>query len=141
MLDDEKSLLFRLNLDSRGGGAWCPSRAVSNSKEDEAEYLQIDLGGVRVVTHILTQGRFGSGRGQEYAEAYTVQYWRRDAMPEGQFRNYRDSMGREVRKIILGMSSSFTHLKGSKTDKNELYKKYSEPFGPTTYRYIRKKSN
>ena len=29
-----------------------------------------------VVTSVLTQGRFGNGRGQEYAEAFKIKYWR-----------------------------------------------------------------
>ena len=59
------------------------------------EYLEIDLGGLSVITHTLTQGRYADGRGQEYAEAYTVQYWRPGML---EFKNYRDSMGRAVRQ-------------------------------------------
>lgn len=40
------------------------------------EYLQIDLLQVHVVTALRTQGRFGKGQGQEYTEAYVVEYWR-----------------------------------------------------------------
>ena len=83
--------LFRLHFDS-SGGAWCPSRTVSKETV-EVEWIEVDLGEMHVVTHVLTQGRFGNGRGQEYAEAYTIQYWR----PQMQdFKDYRDSMGRAV---------------------------------------------
>uniref|UniRef100_A0A336ML21 CSON000813 protein n=1 Tax=Culicoides sonorensis TaxID=179676 RepID=A0A336ML21_CULSO len=40
------------------------------------EYLQIDLLSMHVITAIKTQGRFGKGQGQEYSEAYVVEYWR-----------------------------------------------------------------
>jgi len=40
------------------------------------EYLQIDLLQMHVVTAIRTQGRFGKGQGQEYTEAYVIEYWR-----------------------------------------------------------------
>jgi hypothetical protein len=41
------------------GGAWCPMKPVSKSN---IEYLQIDLGGLKVITLIETQGRFGQGQ-------------------------------------------------------------------------------
>jgi len=41
------------------GGAWCPAEQVS---KDNMEYLQIDLGTLKVVTLIETQGRFGHGQ-------------------------------------------------------------------------------
>ncbi|ALC38378.1 Ddr [Drosophila busckii] len=40
------------------------------------EYLQIDLLQVHLVSAIRTQGRFGKGQGQEYTEAYVLEYWR-----------------------------------------------------------------
>lgn len=40
------------------------------------EYLQIDLLQMHVITAIKTQGRFGKGQGQEYSEAYVIEYWR-----------------------------------------------------------------
>lgn len=52
-----------------------------------------------VVTGLLTQGRFGNGRGQEYAEAYTIKYWRPGL---ADFKEYRDTMGRTVRLRSLG---------------------------------------
>jgi len=47
---------IRLEL---GGGAWCPARQVA---DDVVEYLQIDLGRLKVITHVETQGRFGNGQ-------------------------------------------------------------------------------
>ncbi|XP_046402897.1 discoidin domain-containing receptor 2-like [Ischnura elegans] len=57
----------------RNGGAWCPRQQVERGVR---EYLEIDLGETRVVTGVQTQGRFDRGRGQEYAEEYTIEYWR-----------------------------------------------------------------
>ncbi|XP_067620630.1 discoidin domain-containing receptor 2-like [Eurosta solidaginis] len=62
----------RLKVDNNGG-AWCPKHMVSRGLK---EYLQIDLLQVHVVTAIRTQGRFGKGQGQEYTEAYVLEYWR-----------------------------------------------------------------
>ncbi|EDW54489.1 GM18613 [Drosophila sechellia] len=55
------------------GGAWCPKHMVSNALK---EYLQVDLLQTHVITAIRTQGRFGKGQGQEYTEAYVLEYWR-----------------------------------------------------------------
>ena len=91
---------FRLHLDSSRGGAWCPSRAIrgaaspsSSSAAGASEYLEIDLGRLSVIRQVLTQGRYAMGLGQEYAEAFTLQYWR-PGMTD--FKGYRDSVGREV---------------------------------------------
>ncbi|XP_037031217.1 discoidin domain-containing receptor 2 isoform X2 [Bradysia coprophila] len=62
----------RLKIDNNGG-AWCPKHMVSRGLK---EYLQIDLLQMHVLTAIRTQGRFGKGQGQEYTEAYVVEYWR-----------------------------------------------------------------
>ncbi|XP_043947525.1 uncharacterized protein LOC108024892 isoform X2 [Drosophila biarmipes] len=62
----------RLKTDNNGG-AWCPKHMVSNALK---EYLQIDLLQTHVITAIRTQGRFGKGQGQEYTEAYVLEYWR-----------------------------------------------------------------
>lgn len=64
--------LFRLKTDNNGG-AWCPKHMVSNALK---EYLQVDLLQTHVITAIRTQGRFGKGQGQEYTEAYVLEYWR-----------------------------------------------------------------
>ena len=41
------------------GGAWCPKERVSR---EAREYLQVDLGQLKVVTLVETQGRFGNGQ-------------------------------------------------------------------------------
>ena len=41
------------------GGAWCPKDPIS---KDVYEYLEIDLGEVKVITLVETQGRFGHGQ-------------------------------------------------------------------------------
>ena len=54
---------FRIRTEMNGG-AWCPGRQVS---KDSLEYLQIDLGQLKVITLVETQGRFGYGQvGQKY---------------------------------------------------------------------------
>ncbi|XP_036321548.1 uncharacterized protein LOC118735725 [Rhagoletis pomonella] len=62
----------RLKTDNNGG-AWCPKHMVSNALK---EYLQVDLLQTHVITAIRTQGRYGKGQGQEYTEAYVLEYWR-----------------------------------------------------------------
>ena len=43
-----------------GGGAWCPK--LDNSQPGAYEYLQIDLGELKVIVMTETQGRSGSGQ-------------------------------------------------------------------------------
>ena len=62
----------RLNVDF-AGGAWCP-RALIDA--EATEFIEVDLGAVHAVTAVLTQGRFGNGHGQEFAEAFFVEYTR-----------------------------------------------------------------
>ena len=45
------------------------------------------------ITGIMTQGRFGNGRGVEYTEAYKLNYWR-PGMTD--FVEYHDNIGRSV---------------------------------------------
>jgi hypothetical protein len=40
------------------------------------EYLEIDLSRNHLITLTETQGRFGNGQGQEYAEGFLIEYWR-----------------------------------------------------------------
>ena len=87
-------LLFRLHSDA-SGGAWCPAKTVS--RDTPAEYLEVDLTSMHVITATYTQGRFGNGRGQEYAEAYKIQYWRPGLT---NFIDYHDSLGRKVIIIL-----------------------------------------
>ncbi|XP_065358097.1 discoidin domain-containing receptor 2-like [Calliphora vicina] len=79
----------RLKVDNNGG-AWCPKHMVSRGLK---EYLQIDLLQVHVITGIRTQGRFGKGQGQEYTEAYVVEYWR-PGMEK--WRRWKNIQGKEI---------------------------------------------
>lgn len=54
---------------------------------------QIELHQVHVISAIETQGRFGNGHGQEYAEAFVVSYWRPELT---KWVRYRDITGNEV---------------------------------------------
>ncbi|XP_052828814.1 discoidin domain-containing receptor 2 isoform X2 [Octopus bimaculoides] len=74
----------------KNGGAWCPKNIIT---KDTYEYLQINLGELYVITDVETQGRFGNGKGQEYAEAYVLEYQRED---NGQWLRFRDRAGEEV---------------------------------------------
>lgn len=69
---DLSLIFFRLRVEKAGGG-WCPKQQVERGIR---EYLQVDLNEVHIVTGVQTQGRYDRGRGQEYAEEYTVEYWR-----------------------------------------------------------------
>ena len=64
--------VYRLRIE-KTGGAWCPKQQVERGVR---EWLQIELSRVHVVTGVETQGRYDHGRGQEYAEEYTLEYWR-----------------------------------------------------------------
>lgn len=57
------------------------------------EYLQMDLLQMHVVTAIRTQGRFGKGQGQEYSEAYVIEYWRPGF---DKWVRWRNNQGKEV---------------------------------------------
>ena len=82
---------YRLNGD-RNGGAWCSATPVGGDLGTK-EWIEVNLGGMHVITAVLTQGRFGNGRGAEFTEAYKLQYWR-PSMTD--FIEYRDSIGRTV---------------------------------------------
>ena len=56
------------------GGAWCPRSVI---KEGAEEWLQIDLHTDHRITATETQGRFGGGQGQEFAEQFQIMYWRK----------------------------------------------------------------
>lgn len=91
---------FRLKIDNNGG-AWCPKHMVSRGLK---EYLQIDLLQVHVITAIRTQGRFGKGQGQEYTEAYVIEYWRPGFTKWYRWKNIQ---GKEVSNINILFSSFF----------------------------------
>ncbi|XP_060837364.1 discoidin domain-containing receptor 2-like [Rhopalosiphum padi] len=69
----------------KNGGAWCPKAQISS---EVREYLEIDLDEDHLVTWTETQGRWGNGQGQEFTEAFTVEYWRKSI---GRWMEYKDS--------------------------------------------------
>lgn len=50
--------IFRIRTE-KSGGAWCPKLQISR---DTYEWLEIDLGELKVITLVETQGRFGNGQ-------------------------------------------------------------------------------
>lgn len=74
----------------KAGGGWCPKQQVESGIR---EYLQVDLSDVYVVTGVQTQGRYDRGRGQEYAEEYTLEYWRPGFM---EWKEYKRWDGKQV---------------------------------------------
>jgi len=50
--------VFRIRTE-RSGGAWCPKRQITR---DVYEWLQVDLGRLKVISLVETQGRFGNGQ-------------------------------------------------------------------------------
>lgn len=86
---------FRLRIDNNGG-AWCPKHMVSRNLN---EYLQIDLLSQHVITSIKTQGRFGKGQGQEFTEAYVLEYWRPTFGTK--WKRWKNLQGKEVICISL----------------------------------------
>lgn len=81
---------FRLKVDNNGG-AWCPKHIVSRGLK---EFLQIDLLQMHAITGIRSQGRFGRGQGQEYTEAYVVEYWRPGF---AKWERWKNTQNKEVR--------------------------------------------
>ena len=72
--------MVRLNSVA-GGGAWCPSKTISNQSK---EWLEVDLGRQYTVTGVITQGRWDRGVGQEFAQHVMIQYWEEE---EGEWRS------------------------------------------------------
>ncbi|XP_044732901.1 discoidin domain-containing receptor 2 isoform X2 [Chrysoperla carnea] len=91
----------RLRID-KSGGAWCPRHMVS---KEAKEYLQIDLNEMHVITGTLTQGRFGNGQGQEYAEEYMLDYWRPGDTKWRRWRNRTD------KNLLAGNTNTYTEVK------------------------------
>lgn len=61
----------------KGGGAWCPRPAIQHNVREWLEVALPSSGhGPFLVTASETQGRFGNGQGQEFAEAFVIEYWR-----------------------------------------------------------------
>lgn len=82
----------------KNGGAWCPKAQISS---EVREFLEVDLVRPHLITRTETQGRFGNGQGQEYAEQFLVEYWR-DALQ--QWIVYKDTRGQ---KVWTDMSKSY----------------------------------
>merc|ERR1711971_648480 len=93
----------RLNSE-KGGGAWCPKNLITENM-DTQEFLEIDLEYNHVITAVVTQGRFASGRGAEFAEFYIVQYWR-----EG-LEAFQDYLNNDGEKILEGNKNTFSESK------------------------------
>ncbi|XP_074786587.1 epithelial discoidin domain-containing receptor 1 isoform X2 [Athene noctua] len=74
---------------SDGDGAWCPAGPVF---PEEEEFLEVDLGGLHVVTLVGTQGRHAGGHGREFARAYRLRYSR----DRHRWLRWRDRWGTEV---------------------------------------------
>lgn len=85
-------VLSRLNQEIKGG-AWCPKSQITT---ESTEWLEVNLHSVHVITGTGTQGRFGNGQGQEYAEAYVLEYWRPKL---AKWVRYRGADGQEVINI------------------------------------------
>ncbi|XP_022905687.1 discoidin domain-containing receptor 2 [Onthophagus taurus] len=83
----------------KNGGAWCPRHMVSR---DAKEYLEINLEELHVVTGGRTQGRFGNGQGQEYAEEYMLDYWRPGFSKWVRWKN------REGKELLSGNTNTYT---------------------------------
>ncbi|XP_039286233.1 discoidin domain-containing receptor 2-like [Nilaparvata lugens] len=83
----------------RAGGGWCPKQQIEMGVR---EYMEVELGAVHLVTGVATQGRYDHGRGQEYAEEYTLEYWR-PGLPD--WRQYTRWDGKQV---ITGNSDTST---------------------------------
>ncbi|KAF5296725.1 hypothetical protein FQA39_LY12425 [Lamprigera yunnana] len=83
----------------KNGGAWCPRQMVSR---DAKEYLEINLEELHVVNGVRTQGRFGNGQGQEYAEEYMIEYWRSDFITWVRWKN------RNGKELLPGNTNTYT---------------------------------
>jgi discoidin domain receptor family protein 2 len=90
---------FRVNKDNFGG-AWCPKSSISPGVR---EWLEVDLGSSYRIRRTGTQGRFGGGRGQEFAELFTLEYWREET---GKWIKYRNHSGHEVSLGVHPKSTS-----------------------------------
>ncbi|KAJ8876746.1 hypothetical protein PR048_021193 [Dryococelus australis] len=92
------------------GGAWCPKQQITTEPK---EWLEIDLHSVHMVAATETQGRFGNGQGQEFAEAYLLEYWRPRL---GKWVRYRDIKGQELmsRQQVLTGKVAFRSRKMGK---------------------------
>uniref|UniRef100_A0A0N7ZAP1 Protein kinase domain-containing protein n=1 Tax=Scylla olivacea TaxID=85551 RepID=A0A0N7ZAP1_SCYOL len=90
-----------------GGGAWCPRSMVDSCQK---EWLEVDLGALRLVTAVATQGRHANGQGQEYTPAYTLSYWR-PGMADFTFYSAHPSKANKT--LLVGNSDTYTEVKNS----------------------------
>ncbi|CAH0545928.1 unnamed protein product [Brassicogethes aeneus] len=90
------------------GGAWCPRQMVSR---DAKEFLEISLEEMTVITGCRTQGRYGNGQGQEYAEEYMVEYWRPGF---SKWARWKNRLGKEFRLNRL-LEKGVNKLSGSRS--------------------------
>lgn len=79
----------RIRLE-KGDGAWCPKQQISSNAY---EYLEIDLGLLKVITLVETQGRFGNGQGTEYTDQYRLEYQRE---LDGTWFRFKNRRGQEI---------------------------------------------
>lgn len=100
-MGSEAWIVYRLNQEIKGG-AWCPKSQITT---ESTEWLEIDLHSVHVITGTGTQGRFGNGQGQEYAEAYVLEYWRPKL---NKWVRYRFADGKEVSFTTRWMTVTFS---------------------------------
>ncbi|XP_076622399.1 discoidin domain-containing receptor 2-like isoform X1 [Colletes latitarsis] len=80
----------------KNGGAWCPKAQISSAIR---EYLEIDLTRNHLIAWTETQGRFGNGQGQEYAEAFFLEYWR-----DARWHQYKNLRGD---RVLRGNSNTY----------------------------------
>ncbi|XP_034181268.2 discoidin domain-containing receptor 2 isoform X1 [Osmia lignaria lignaria] len=80
----------------KNGGAWCPKAQISSAIR---EYLEIDLTRNHLIAWTETQGRFGNGQGQEYAEAFFLEYWR-----DSKWHQYKNLKGD---RVLRGNSNTY----------------------------------
>lgn len=79
----------------KGGGAWCPRPAIQHNVR---EWIEVALPGhIHHQPHLVvaseTQGRFGNGQGQEFAEAFIIEYWRHEI---GRWVTYKSATGHQI---------------------------------------------
>ncbi|XP_053970588.1 uncharacterized protein LOC128872175 isoform X1 [Hylaeus volcanicus] len=80
----------------KNGGAWCPKAQISSAIR---EYLEVDLTRDHLIAWTETQGRFGNGQGQEYAEAFFLEYWR-----DAKWHQYKNLRGD---RVLRGNSNTY----------------------------------
>ena len=90
MVNGGSSYYYYRIRQEKNGGAWCPKAQISSEVH---EYLEVDLMRPHLITRTETQGRFGNGQGQEYAEQFLVEYWR-DVLQKWVV--YKDTRGQKV---------------------------------------------